>query len=104
MKNDKCNRFPRRHFGKALFCTLPDDRLCGTYAYTVAAADTLSIANLLDIHLTMVFTEITVCALVLLDLNTEYGELIEKTVKCAKRADETAEHTENEHAGNKNAD
>ncbi len=78
--------------------TLPDYCLCGANASALAASYTLRVPDLLYIHFTVVYTEAAVGAFRHIDLDTEEGNAVEKTVERAQRADETAEHSEDEYA------
>ena len=80
------------------FRSAPGYSVGGTSRHAFAALDTLGVTDVLYIHFTLADAQTAVGTALLVDLDADDGELVEKTVKRAKRADKTAEEAENEHA------
>ena len=58
---------------------------------------------MLNIYLTLGYTEVAVGAFFLVDLYAEDGDLVEQAVQTAQRADETAEHAVNKYGADHDA-
>ena len=85
-------------------CAFPDNGLGGAYIHALSAADAFLVANMVNIQLAMADAQTALGTFGLFHLHTEEGDLIEKTVKSAQRAEETAEQPEDKYTTHQNAD
>ena len=78
-------------------CAFPFDSVSWADIDTFATADTFLVADFLYVHLTVIYTEVTIYTFVFFHFYAEEGELVKQSVQCTEWTKETTEESEDEY-------